>query len=49
LWGKKFANEQVKIESARKNNTNNYKTDWKWAISMNKEKRAEKFKALIKI
>lgn len=46
LYGEKFANEQVKIESARKG-LYDYKSAWEWVLSMNKEERVEKFKKIL--
>ncbi len=47
LYGKTFADEQVTIEKGRKG-LYDYDSAWKWALSMTKEERAAKFRALVK-
>jgi len=45
LYGKDFADKAVEVEKARKG-LYDYESAWKWALSMSKEERAAKFKAL---
>jgi hypothetical protein len=47
LWGKDFADEQVKIESGR-TGLYDYETAWKWALSMSKGERASRFADIVK-
>ena len=47
LWGKAFADEQVKVESGR-TGLYDYKTAWKWALSMSKGERASRFADIVK-
>ena len=46
LYGKTFADEQVTIEKGRKG-LYDYDSAWKWALSMTKEERAARFRALV--
>lgn len=45
LYGKDFADQAVEVEKGRKG-LYDYESAWKWALSMSKEERATKFKAL---
>ena len=45
LYGKDFADRMVEVEKKRKG-LYDYESAWNWALSMNKEERATKFKAL---
>ena len=45
LYGKDFADKMVEVEKKRKG-LYDYDSAWKWALSMSKENRAAKFKAL---
>jgi hypothetical protein len=45
LYGKDFADKAVEVEKTRKG-LYDYESAWKWALSMSKEERAAKFKAL---
>lgn len=47
LWGKGFADEQVEIES-RRTGLYDYKTAWKWALSISKDQRASRFADIVK-
>jgi hypothetical protein len=47
LWGKDFADAQVKIESAR-TGIYDYATAWRWALSMSKSERASRFADIVK-
>ena len=47
LWGKAFADEQVKVESGRRG-LYDYETAWKWALSMSREERAARFALIVK-
>jgi hypothetical protein len=47
LWGRDFADEQVKVESGRKG-IYDYDTAWKWALSMTKDERASRFAEIVK-
>jgi hypothetical protein len=46
LYGKRFADEQVTIEKGRKG-LYDYDSAWSWTLSMTKEERAAKFRALV--
>ena len=45
LYGKDFADRMVEVEKKRKG-LYDYESAWKWALSMSKEERATRFKAL---
>jgi hypothetical protein len=45
LYGKNFADRMVEVEKKRKG-LYDYKSAWKWALSLSKEERAARFKAL---
>jgi hypothetical protein len=45
LWGKDFADNQVKIESGRKG-VYDYEGAWKWAMELSKEERVDLFKGI---
>jgi hypothetical protein len=45
LYGKGFADRMVEVEKKRKG-LYDYESAWKWALSLSKEERATKFKAL---
>jgi len=45
LYGRDFADRMVEVEKKRKG-LYDYESAWKWALSMSKEERAAKFKAL---
>lgn len=45
LYGKDFADQAVEVEKSRKG-LYDYESAWKWALSLSKEERAAKFKAL---
>lgn len=45
LYGKDFADQAVKVEKKRKG-LYDYEAAWKWALSLSKEERSAKFKAL---
>jgi hypothetical protein len=45
LYGRDFADRMVEVEKDRKG-LYDYESAWKWALSMSKEERAAKFKAL---
>lgn len=45
LYGRDFANRMVEVEKKRKG-IYDYESAWEWALSMSKEERAAKFKAL---
>jgi hypothetical protein len=47
LWGKDFADAQVKIESGR-TGLYDYETAWKWARSISKDERASRFADIVK-
>jgi hypothetical protein len=47
LWGKDFADAQVKIESGR-TGLYDYETAWKWALSISKGERAARFADIVK-
>ena len=47
LWGKDFADEQVKFESGL-TGLYDYETAWKWALSMSKGERASRFADTVK-
>ena len=47
LWGKAFADAQVKIESGR-TGLYDYESAWKWARSISKEERASRFAAIVR-
>jgi hypothetical protein len=47
LYGKDFADEQVKIERGRKG-LYDYDSAWTWALSMSKEERASRFRAVVR-
>jgi hypothetical protein len=47
LWGKDFADEQVRIESGR-TGLYDYETAWKWALSISKEERATRFATIVR-
>jgi len=47
LYGKSFADEQVAIERGRKG-LYDYDSAWTWALSLTKEERASRFRALVK-
>lgn len=49
LYGKSFADEQVERESKFTNKFYNYKFSWDWALSLNKEERAKKFRELVEV
>jgi hypothetical protein len=46
LYGKEFADTQVKIERGRKG-IYDYDSAWKWALSMSKDARATKLKEIV--
>ena len=46
LWGKAFADEQVKFESGLRG-LYDYETAWKWALSISKEERARRFATIV--
>lgn len=46
LWGRDFADEQVRIESGR-TGLYDYATAWKWALSISKEQRAARFATIV--
>jgi hypothetical protein len=46
LWGKDFADAQVKIESGR-TGLYDYATAWRWALSNNKDERAARFAGIV--
>jgi hypothetical protein len=48
LWGRDFADEQVKVESGR-TGLYDYATAWKWALSISKAERASRFAAIVKM
>jgi hypothetical protein len=45
LYGKKFADEQVEVEKARRGV---YPDAWQWALSISKKERASKFEEIVK-
>ena len=45
LYGRDFADRMVEVEKRRKG-VYDYESAWKWALSMSKNERAKKFKAL---
>jgi len=45
LYGRDFVDRMVEVEKKRKG-LYDYESAWKWALSMSKEERAAKFKAL---
>jgi hypothetical protein len=47
LYGQAFADEAVKVESARKG-LYDYEGAWKWALAMSPTERAAKLQAIIK-
>jgi hypothetical protein len=47
LWGKGFADEQVRFESGL-TGLYDYATAWKWALSISKEERASRFADIVK-
>ena len=47
LWGKEFADEQVKIESRRKGIVD-YETIWKKALALTAEERARRFQEIVR-
>ena len=47
LYGSKFADRMVEIEKKRKG-LYDYESAWNWALSLNKEERAAKFKEIVK-
>jgi hypothetical protein len=46
LWGKGFADAQVRIESGR-TGLYDYDSAWKWALSISKDQRASRFAAIV--
>ena len=47
LYGREFADNAVKVESARKG-IYDYETAWKWALAMTAEERAAKLKEILR-
>jgi hypothetical protein len=47
LYGKRFADEQVKVEQARKG-LYDYESAWNWALKMDKNERASKLAEIVK-
>jgi hypothetical protein len=47
LWGKAFADQQVKVESGRRG-LYDYETAWKWALSLSKDQRASRFAEIVR-
>ncbi|MCI0619948.1 hypothetical protein L0Y40_02875 [Candidatus Wolfebacteria bacterium] len=48
LYGKAFADEQVKVESSRKG-LHNYEEAWRWVLSLTREKRLKMFRDISEI
>jgi hypothetical protein len=48
LYGQAFADDAVKVESARKG-LNDYEGAWKWALAMSPAERAAKLREIIKL
>ena len=48
LWGKDFADTQVRIESGR-TGIYDYASAWRWALSISKDERASRFAAIVSI
>ena len=46
LWGEEFADQQVAIESDRRG-LYDYETAWRWALSLSKDQRAQRFAAIV--
>jgi len=46
LYGKEFADNAVKVESARKGRYD-YESAWKWALALSAEERAARFKEIV--
>jgi hypothetical protein len=46
LWGKDFADEQVRIESGR-TGLYDYRSAWQWALSISREERAARFANIV--
>jgi hypothetical protein len=46
LYGKEFADNMVKVESARKG-IYDYESAWKWALALSAEERASRFKEIV--
>ena len=48
LYGKEFADQQVEIESRRKNPVAPYRESWQWALSKSRVERKKAFAQIIK-
>ena len=47
LWGKDFADAQVRIESGR-TGMYDYASAWRWALSISKDERASRFATIVR-